>query len=341
MAPRPAARLVTAAASWARWPGGRGRGQLGVPVHLVLRGQGEQPLRDPVQQVLADAEADLADLRLGSFGPAAQVDADGLLARRGDLEPADVGRRIRAQGQVAGRFRPSLGGELQVVGLAPVVGQGERVDRRHAVMPRAQRVPGPPGSGEAGAGRGVRVRHEVELAADQLVVEQDHLPHRDVPARAVRRALRGRGIRRGRGRHGRHQVAHPGQRTAAGEPARAQPRARRARRGHLGAVPRGHGQLRVGQDGLGGLQVQRPDRGQGPGRPGQDDRRGDERSVGRARRRQRRRQRGIAQLGLGQQPQVGLRALAVHPLSVRHFPARPDRHHDPGPGQPALWAGPG
>ena len=79
-------------------------------------------------------------------------------------------------------------------------------------------------------------------------------------------------------------------------------------------VPEAHGQVEIGQDVLHGLAVERPDRGQGLAHHVHLD-------PARARAaRPGRRVRGqlVAHLGLGQQPQEGFRALAVHELSVRH-----------------------
>ena len=262
----------------------------------------------------------------GEAGGAVQVDAHGLLAWRGDVEPADAGRRVGAQAEVAGRFRTPLGVEQQGVTVSPVVGHGERLDRRRPATARAQRVTGLPRGDQAGPGRRVRVRHEPELGADRLVVEQDQPPDGDVPVRPVP----GRGGRGGS--RPRRPPARPGDERRAAEPARTRrpdrpARARRAdhaRLGRFGAVPRRQGQVRIGQDGLSGLRVQRADRGQRPGGPGEGDGHHDQRGAGRRGRGQRQPRR-LAQLGLGQQPQEGLRALAVHALIVRYFRGRPDR----------------
>ena len=151
--------------------------------------------------------------------------------------------------------------------------------RRRSVYPAGRREPA--------ALRGLQVGEQAQLAVDLVVPDPDHLAGRyHLPW-----WLPGRGDRAGDG-PGRPDPVQPGQRL----------------RCHAGClVPRGQGTIEFGPDLVGGADVDRARR---------DQRLRDQRQrAGRTPAQGARRGRA-AQFGLGQLPQVGFRASAVHVLSV-------------------------
>ena len=153
---------------------------------------GEQPLRQHDQQVLARAELGVADADLGRIArrrlraTGAQVDADRLAVRRGDVEPADVLRRCGAQADQVRPLQVAAGGVVELVPAAPVVGDRELLERDQAGVLVAQlrlqrRGAHSPRRDEPRARAGLRERHEAQLAADGPRVERDRQPDRDEP----------------------------------------------------------------------------------------------------------------------------------------------------------------
>src|SRR5580704_19237855 len=90
--------------------------------------------------MLAPAELRLADFWLAVRGraPLTQINAHRRAERCGDVEPADVVRRGRAQADLAGPLRAVSGREVQVVAGAPVVGHREQLERNQVGVPQAQ-----------------------------------------------------------------------------------------------------------------------------------------------------------------------------------------------------------
>ena len=100
----------------------------------------------------------------------AQVDVGGGLAGgRGQVKPADLVRRVRAQQQLA---RCHLAVPADLVTDTPVIGRGE-----------GNRADGPLGHDEPCAARRLHVGRNKHLAADVAVPDLDRLTHRHGPPR--------------------------------------------------------------------------------------------------------------------------------------------------------------
>jgi hypothetical protein len=172
----------------------------------VLSGVGEQsrpypgpsaaqkPCGEPVQQVLAG----------GQTGPGhrhvrrrrrVEVDARGGLGRTGgQVQPAEAGRRVRAQPELAAPLSAvavsgrAPAAEVQRVSMARLVSRGEPVQQRHARQVRPGRGGGGTGmqSGhhrEPGARRGLHVGQEVQLTVAFGGSNRDRHPDRDQTVR--------------------------------------------------------------------------------------------------------------------------------------------------------------
>jgi hypothetical protein len=299
----------------------------------------EQPLRDQDEEVLAQAERRRGDLRRGRArrdrAPLVKADADGRFARGRDVEPADVLGRVGEQADTAGPLGADVEpGRVEIVPPPPVIGDVEPLahplDLFRLELRRPERAVHPPRHGKPGPGPGTRVRKQVQFAADDVIVKRHRLPdQRKPPGLPPNRPRLRSFFRRSRLRERRdgrvsraapwpaaHEPADPAHRTAAwrdlsgpGGP---------AREGHrlpAGLFPDGQREVEVGHDVVGGLRVNRVHGGQGLRHP---------RDPGRARARAappagRGKHRAV-QFGLGQQPQIGFRALAVHAHIV--LPAR-------------------
>jgi hypothetical protein len=142
--------------------------------------------------MLARAEHRLAEIWLAVRAQAVltQVDAHRRAERCGDVEPADVVRRGGAQADLVGPLGAAAGREVQVVAGAPVVSHREQLERNQVGVPQAQpelerRGAEPPHGDESRAGAGMSERHEVQIAADALVVKRNRQPHRDEPVSRI------------------------------------------------------------------------------------------------------------------------------------------------------------
>jgi hypothetical protein len=141
----------------------------GVVLREGRRG-GENPGGDSVQQELTWAVpvSGHDDIRYRDLR--AQVEAGGGLAGgRGQVQPADLVRRVRAQPQLA---RGHLAVPADLVADPPVICRGE-----------GERAEGPLSHDEPRAARRLHVGHNKHLTADAAVPDRDHLPRRHDPPR--------------------------------------------------------------------------------------------------------------------------------------------------------------
>ena len=166
---------------------GRQRGQPRPDVGRELRRDHQQPFRQPGQQVLAGADRPVGGFRPGAGAvPRLEAHPDGGLARARDVEPADAGRRRRAEAELAGPVGSAAAGEVQRVVAAPVVGDREQPEEQARLGHRGLvRAENPPRHGEPGAGGGVRVRQQEYLTAGALGAERDRPPDRQETVRSV------------------------------------------------------------------------------------------------------------------------------------------------------------
>jgi len=140
--------------------------------------------------VLARAELGVADAGRDRIARRAQVDADRLAVRRGDVEPADVLRRGGAQADQVRPLQVAAGSVVEPVPGAAVVGDGELVERDQAGVLKAElqlqrRGVHSPRRDEPRARAGLRERHEAQLAAEGPQVERDRQPDRDEPVGVI------------------------------------------------------------------------------------------------------------------------------------------------------------
>ena len=193
-----------------------------------------------------------------------QVDAGGGLADGcGEVKPAELVRRVRAQLQLA---RGHLAAPADLVADPPVICRGE-----------GERPEGPLRPDEPRAARGLHVGHQEQVAAQAVLPDLDHLAHRHYPPRCPP------GCRPGASRAG----------AAGTEP-----------------VPGRDGQADVSLDLIRNADADSIHGGQrlrDQHEPG---------GIPPAANAGRRHLHHAAQFGLGQQPQVGFRTLAVHLPSV-------------------------
>jgi hypothetical protein len=129
--------------------------------------EAENPGGDDLQQELTRAACVRGHDDIGARDLPVQIDAGGGFDGPGDVKPADLVRRVRAEQQLACRV-PAAPRDL--VADAAVICRGERGQ-------------GPADHDEPRAVRGLRAGHDKQLAAEVVAAELDHLAHRRDPAR--------------------------------------------------------------------------------------------------------------------------------------------------------------